>query len=338
MNLYLLLTTAYVSDSFVYLKPGFGNNFYKSNFFLGIVLLIGSIILLVKRTDFFLNAEPQTIELKKLLQEEVLQRQKAEESWSDALQMQAEIMNAIPSDVFILNSEGSIVRLNQIKEPFLRDSIEQIPHFGVGSNFLELASQIYKNCSLPVSSLLHATGKTLFGNEKYWELDFNTSSHTKIEWYKLKISKIEYNSFKGAFVMLVNFTQQKESIEANLKMNRMSAAIKALNSDLMFHMDERGNVFDCISEPNFFPSDLDLPENKKTIRDFGFPESVVEEILETARRALKYGSYYIFSFQLPTIEKFTLQVKMVAVEGDTVFLVLKRDILVSKPASNLSQA
>jgi hypothetical protein len=338
LNLYLIVSTAYFSDSFVYLKPNFDNHFYKFNFFLGIALLIGSIILLVKRAEFTLNPESQTMEFKKLLQEEVLQRQKAEELWSDALQMQAEIMNAIPSDVLILNSEGSIVRLNQIKEPFFKESIEQIPHFGVGSNFLELASLIYKNCSLPVSSLLHATGQILFGNETYWELDFNTSFHSKIDWYKLKISKIEYNSFKGAFVMLVNFTQQKESMEATRKMNRMSSIMKALNTDLMFHMDIMGNVFDCISEPNFFPTDFDLPENKNTIRDFGFPESVVEEILETAKRALKYGSYYIFSFQLPTIEKLALQVKMVAVEEGTVFLVLKKDTMEPKLADNLSQA
>lgn len=275
---------------------GWNRNFYDSHFFFSTLLLVGGIVLFVKRYEFTIPIS-RDAEFTKLLQAEVFQRQKMEESWSEALLLQSEIMNAIPSDVLILNYRGEIVRLNQIKERFLKESLEDSPNFGIGSNFFEYANLIYKNCSLPLSNLFHATIQVLSGKTNFQEIEFHSSHRGELEWYKLKISKIEFQSFRGAFLMLVNYTEQKKGEEAIRKMERLNTALKTLVNDLMFSIDSAGNVFDFLSD-----GDLQFFENKNLgkshILEFGLPDSVAFEIIETAQQALKYGSYHIVEFQI----------------------------------------
>ncbi|MCB1179393.1 MAG: hypothetical protein KDK36_17560, partial [Leptospiraceae bacterium] len=319
----MIFSSPYLPDSKIELKSSINMN---TVLYLNLSI---SVILFFRIYLTFINKEmqqtPKDKKLVEILKEEVYQRQISEQHWSEAIQLQIEIMNSIPSDVVILDNKGDIFRINQVREPFIKDSIIEIPNFGVGTNFFENVDLIYKNAFISPGSIINAVKDVLIGKTNFNELTFTSSHNSDYEWYKLKISKIENDAFQGVFLMLANITEQKRAEELTLKMEKLNFALSSLYSDFMFNMNELGVISEIIPDSS---SPL-MPKSsgifQKSIYDLGLPDKFINEILETVRQSIRYGSTHTIKYDVfdENSTQAAYEVKVTGIDQNDAFVIIK---------------
>lgn len=273
------------------------------------------------RTEEHLEKEEK--KLISLLNNEIIERQKMEESWLHAIHLQEEIMNCIPSNAMILDKEGYLLRHNHFSQPFPKQNISQIESFRVGIHFPSVLEDFYANTNLKIEEIYNQFDDNKINEYKNIEFEYKKDLDTY--WYALELNQIKNESFSGFFILHKDITNQKK-IELHLqKVSRMQNALKRALPDLLFNLTGEGIVTDFHADKDsslYMIRELMIGKN---LKDFDIPIGLFTEIMNTLQQVLKSGNSHIIRYQFQFKNKeYFYEARMARIDHFEAVVLLKR--------------
>jgi PAS domain S-box-containing protein len=137
----------------------------------------------------------------KLLQSEATQRELAA--------TQVSILNALPANIALIDTEGVIIAVNEGWRHFAGANAFQDTASGVGQNYLKICEQVQDGHAQEANAVAAGIRSVLNGTAKKFELEYPCHSPTEQRWFRLTVTPLEKTRATGAVVMHLNITQRK---------------------------------------------------------------------------------------------------------------------------------
>ena len=169
-------------------------------------------------------------------------RRAQEELRSSESVKQAAILNALPAQIALLDSQGIIVSVNESWRRFGIINALQSPGFGVGQNYLGICEGVIGDCSEEALTAAKGIRQVLQGKEKEFALEYPCHSLNEKCWFRLVVTPVNSDHLAGAVVMHVNIT---ERMLAEEQLRSKTALLEAqLNSTLdgIIILDSEGKL------------------------------------------------------------------------------------------------
>ena len=136
-----------------------------------------------------------------------LRRAQEELRFSEATR-QAGILNALPAQIALLDTQGIIVSVNESWRRFATINALQSPGFGIGQNYLEICERVMGDCSEEAQAAAKGIRQVLQGEKKEFALEYPCHTPTEKCWFRLVVTPVNSGHLAGAVVMHVNITER----------------------------------------------------------------------------------------------------------------------------------
>jgi PAS domain-containing protein len=127
---------------------------------------------------------------------------------------QAAVLNALPADIALLDTQGLIVSVNEAWRQFSIGDAIQRPGYEVGLNYLEICDSARGNGSSEAHQVAEGIRSVLGGGARSFSIEYACHSPTEQCWLLLTVTPMGDGPPSGAVVMHLNVTEQKLAAEA----------------------------------------------------------------------------------------------------------------------------
>ena len=160
---------------------------------------------------------------------------------SDAAK-QAAILNALPAHIALLDTQGTIVSINEAWRRFDSANVIQGRGYGIGLNYLEICDAARGDHSSEAHQVADGIRSVLAGVEKAFSIEYPCHSPTEKCWFLLIVTPLADDHPHGAVVMHLNITGQKEAENRIRRLNRVYAVLSGINA-LIVRVRDRDELF-----------------------------------------------------------------------------------------------
>ena len=166
----------------------------------------------ITKTPLFIKSpEPKLL----IQAQDITERVKAEDEFARQRRLTESIIDAIPSQLAVLDYHGTIVAVNQAWDNFGYDNGAVDANLvGVGVNYLEScckARNSRENGSLDAGRALAGIKDILSEVQTEFTMEYECSSPERIRHYQMNVSSLEYEGRRGALVFHFDITQRKKA-------------------------------------------------------------------------------------------------------------------------------
>lgn len=173
--------------------------------------------------------------------EQVLARKKIEESYEklkSAESLQSSILNSLPAQIALLDSEENIIAVNRTWEDFARENRLNSPTYRVGENYI--AASDIAGSSGPNTGAKMARGvrDVIRGVKKSFSLEYRCDSPTEKRWFIARVAPTIYGEERGAVIIHTNTTDRKLA-EEKIKESEANLAAIIENADAHIYSLDR---------------------------------------------------------------------------------------------------
>ncbi len=184
-----------------------------------------------------------------MLEQEVQRRvadlQRVEQvRYSDAVK-HSMILNALPSHIALLDSQGFIVSVNESWRRFAADNGFHSDEFGVGLNYLEICDHAVGNEAMEAQQCAAGIRSVLCGEATTFPIEYSCHSPSEKRWFLLTVSALRDGQRSAATVMHVNITETKLTEQALVQESLRNQAFLRNASDGVHILDAGGNVVEA---------------------------------------------------------------------------------------------
>ena len=155
------------------------------------------------------------------------------------------ILNALPSHIALLDSQGFIVSVNESWRRFAADNGFHSDEFGVGLNYLEICDHAVGNEALEAQQCAAGIRSVLGGEATTFSIEYSCHSPSENRWFLLTVSALRDGQRSAATVMHVNITEIKLTQQALGQESLRNQAFLRNASDGVHILDARGNVVEA---------------------------------------------------------------------------------------------
>jgi PAS domain S-box-containing protein len=127
---------------------------------------------------------------------------------------QAAILNALPAHIALLDPEGQIISVNEAWRQFAISNGLRTPQQGLGHNYLAACDKATGDKSAEAHQAAAGIRAILAGTAKTFSLEYPCHGPAGRSWYQLSVSPLPGDPPRGAVVMHVNFTAERNAEEA----------------------------------------------------------------------------------------------------------------------------
>jgi len=136
------------------------------------------------------------------------------EAQPPVMEAQMAILNALPTHIALVDSQGVIVFINEAWRRFgtlngLRD-----PEFGVGRNYVEVCEGAIGDRSEEAQDAAAGIRRVLRGEAKDFAIEYPCHTLTEKHWFRLIVTPAREDRRAGAVIMHFNITERKLAEEA----------------------------------------------------------------------------------------------------------------------------
>ena len=163
--------------------------------------------------------------LEKLRHSELAQRQLAE--------TQAAILNALPTQLALLDSTGVIVSVNQSWCQFAARNHYPTPDAGVGRNYLELCECAEGENAGESRVVAEGIRQVLSGAAAEFSWEYPCHSPTEKRWFRMLVAPLQPHQSGGAVVLHINITNRKLAEERLARINRLYLVLSRVNEAIV---------------------------------------------------------------------------------------------------------
>jgi PAS domain-containing protein len=120
---------------------------------------------------------------------------------------QAAILNALPANIALLNTDGIIISVNDAWWCLMQFS----PGHGVGRNYLEICDDALGDDSSHPHVIADGIRSVLGGDSKCFSLEYESHSPANQGWFLMTVTPLAEGRQNGVIVMHTNITPQKQA-------------------------------------------------------------------------------------------------------------------------------
>ncbi|MEO7932603.1 MAG: PAS domain S-box protein [Chthoniobacterales bacterium] len=123
--------------------------------------------------------------------------------------VQSSILNALPAHIALIDSEGTILSVNNRWKQFAQNNGLQPSRCGVGQNYLQICEAATGDCSEEAFEAAVGIRAVLRGELNNYALEYPCHSPDEQRWFQLMVTKLDDTAVSGAVVMHVDVTERK---------------------------------------------------------------------------------------------------------------------------------
>ncbi len=146
---------------------------------------------------------------------------------------QAAILNALPAHIALLDTQGSIISVNEAWRRFACTDAIQGPGHGIGVNYLDICDSARGDDAAEAHQMAAGIRSVLRGGLKTFSIECPCHSPMQQRWFLLTVTPLADDRQNGAVVMYLDITERKRGEET---LQRFVAAIDAI-ADAIYLVD-----------------------------------------------------------------------------------------------------
>ncbi|WP_162558549.1 PAS domain-containing protein [Saliniradius amylolyticus] len=100
------------------------------------------------------------------------------------------LMDAIPNEVALLDSDGRIIALNQAWQQFADENQLTLAEAGLGANYLDICCQASEPHQRMAHEAFKGVSEVLTGQRKSFEMNYPCQSQTAHLWFKMRVTPV----------------------------------------------------------------------------------------------------------------------------------------------------
>ncbi|QDQ25848.1 PAS domain S-box protein [Chitinimonas arctica] len=143
---------------------------------------------------------------------------------------QVAILNALPANIALLDTQGTIVSVNEAWRRVASTNLLQGQTYGIGLNYLASCDSAKGNEAAVAQKVAAGIRSVLAGEVKHFAIEYPSHLPSERRWFLLMVSPLADDGSNGAVVMYLDVTaerQAKESLEASeLRFRQMAENIR----------------------------------------------------------------------------------------------------------------
>jgi two-component system, cell cycle sensor histidine kinase and response regulator CckA len=209
---------------------------------------------------------------------------------------QAGILNALPAHIALLDTQGTIVSVNEAWRRFAVANVLPAPGHGVGLNYLAICDGARGDYSFEAHQVGAGIRAVLDGERKSFSIEYPCHSPTEQRWFLLTVTPLSEDHSNGAVVMHVNVSERKlaaAALEAlSLKTERrerMLTTILASLHDFAYIYDRAGR-FLFANQPLLDLWGLTLDSIVgKNFYELGYPDDLARRLQQELQEVYETG-------------------------------------------------
>ncbi len=144
-----------------------------------------------------------------LLQEAQEQLRRSETAQRQLAISLKSILDALPAQIALLDSQGVIVSVNDAWQQFATANVLQGPAFGVDQSYLEICDGVRGDGAEEAHAAAEGIRRVLRGEAKQFTMEYPCHAPDQKRWFQLVVTPVSEDRLAGAVVMHVDITEQK---------------------------------------------------------------------------------------------------------------------------------
>jgi diguanylate cyclase (GGDEF)-like protein len=124
---------------------------------------------------------------------------------------QAAILNALPAHIALLDSQGTIISVNEAWRQFGSPKSVHGPGHPIGLNYLALCDSAPEATSSDTRQVAKGIRSVLIGAIKSYSIEYRHDSATEQQWFLLTVTPLVEDRRNGAVVTHLNITEEKRA-------------------------------------------------------------------------------------------------------------------------------
>ncbi len=138
----------------------------------------------------------------------------SEEAQRRAAETHAAILDALPANIALIDSQGVIVEVNESWKRFSGANVLQGSEFWVGRNYVEICERSVGEGSHEAHAAGIGIRRVLAGKAADFSLEYACHSSTQRRWFRLSVAPVRKDRRAGAVVMHIDTTERRLAVEA----------------------------------------------------------------------------------------------------------------------------
>ncbi len=144
-----------------------------------------------------------------LLQSTQLQLMESEDGQRKQAVIQSAILDAISSHIALVDAEGLILSVNLAWQRYASSSLQQIPSFSLGQNYLFVCDQSHGQDAADAHAAADGLRRVLRGDLLAFTREFSSHTATETKWYLLTITPLSTEQRNGAVIAHTDISERK---------------------------------------------------------------------------------------------------------------------------------
>ncbi len=126
---------------------------------------------------------------------------------------QAAILNALPANIALIDTQGVIVSVNEAWKGFAQGPVPNTADAAVGSNYLDICDRVQGSDATDAGEAARGIRAVLNGTEKSFSFQYPCHLPTRKRWFLMTATPLTDGHTSGAVVMHLDITQRVESLQ-----------------------------------------------------------------------------------------------------------------------------
>ncbi|MEO8281257.1 MAG: EAL domain-containing protein [Ideonella sp.] len=152
---------------------------------------------------------------------------------------EAAILDALPANIALLDSQGCVISVNGAWQRFGEDNGLKTAEYGIGLNYIEICRTAQGDDAAEAEQVGAGIGSVLSGAAASFSIEYPCHSPTEKRWFEMTATPMAEVAPRGAVVMHLNITERKLS---ESKLLRFGAAMDA-SADAIYLVDRATMAF-----------------------------------------------------------------------------------------------
>ena len=155
---------------------------------------------------------------------------------------QSAILNALPTHIALLDSQGRIIAVNGAWRRFASANEYLALESGVGLNYLQVCDEAQGPHSEEAKAVAAGLRTVLDGEIPSFSLEYPCNAPHEPRWFQLTVTPLSQDHPSGAVVMHMDVTERRAAAERIVYLNRVYATLSGINT-LIVRVADRATLF-----------------------------------------------------------------------------------------------
>ncbi|WP_265942404.1 EAL domain-containing protein [Dechloromonas sp. A34] len=127
---------------------------------------------------------------------------------------QAAILNALPANIALLDTQARIIVVNEAWRRFADSNGLRDANYGIGENYLDTCLRAQGEDATEAAQVAAGISRVLAGQEQHFTIEYPCHSPSQQRWFVMTVSPLVRGQQNGAVVMHIDITERRQAEEA----------------------------------------------------------------------------------------------------------------------------